>query len=130
MGERVHTAQAFLKGHGGHGGSDEHAFARDHVLAIGMGIDQMLLDQANALHGNARRHRVIQGRAKGFNVMGQSVHARGRRQGGRQASGQNRVENHRGREQFRVADHPFDVLFALGQHGFAAEFRTRASSGR
>ncbi|MNG26709.1 hypothetical protein D3C84_1117320 [compost metagenome] len=29
-----------------------------------------------------------------------------------------------------MADHPFDVLFALGQHGFAAQFRTRASSGR
>ncbi|MNC71281.1 hypothetical protein D3C75_1221830 [compost metagenome] len=29
-----------------------------------------------------------------------------------------------------MADHPLDVLFALGQHGFAAQFRAGASRGR
>ncbi|MND91547.1 hypothetical protein D3C80_836740 [compost metagenome] len=95
-----------------------------------MGVGQVLLDQANAFDCDAGRHRVIQGRAKGFDVMGQGIHAGCGGQASGQAAGQHRVENHCGWQQFGVTDHAFDLLCAVGEHGFAAQLRAGARGRR
>ena len=98
MGEGMHTAQAFLEGNSGHGRRHEHAFAGQQVPAIGVGRGQMVLDQAHAFHCDPGGHRVIQRRAERFDVVGEGVHARRSGKRRRQAPGQDRVENDRGRQ--------------------------------
>ncbi len=100
VGQGVDAPQALLEGHRSHRRGHQHAFPGVQVLAVAHCPAQVLLHQAHAFHGNRAGHRVVQGRAERLDMVGQGIHAGGGGQRGRQAAGQQRVEDHAGGQQF------------------------------
>ncbi|MNI94128.1 hypothetical protein D3C73_1521790 [compost metagenome] len=67
--QRVHSAQAALKGGGAHAGCGEHLLARLQIGAIGDCLRQIFLDEAHAFQRDACRHRMKDRRTIGFEIV-------------------------------------------------------------
>ena len=91
---------------------------------------QVLLDQARAFDGDAFGHRMVAGRAIGFEAMRQRVHARRRRQIGRQADRQLGIADRDRRHHLRMEDDLLGVGRLLRDDAGAADLGAGAGGGR
>ena len=114
MAQRVHGAQAFLKGSGAHGRCHLHVAAGFQVVAVGAGRRQPFLDQAHAFQRDAIGHGMKQRAAVGLHVVGQRVHSHRRGQVRRQARGQLRVLDDDARQHLRVKNDAFGMVLEIG----------------
>ena len=126
----MNAAKAFLESSGAHRGRRHHVSARLNVGSVGHHTRQVFLHEADAFDSDAVGHRVVTGRAIGFEAMREGVHAGARGQMGRQADSQLGIANRDHRHHLRVKDHLLGMRRGMGDDARATDFGAGARGRR
>ena len=130
VGNSMNTTQTTLEGNRTHARGDLHLQAGLDVIALLGRARQEVLDQTHAFQRDAFRHRVVDRRTEGFQVVRQRIHTGSGGQLGRQANGQLGIQQHDTRDHFLVEDDPLDVVFVVGDHHRLTHFGTGTRGSR